>query len=130
MIFLKHDLKIFFITAQVIIFKNSKGDFILELWDDSMGLAKTVNLTDLDAHGDVYLDDQLGCLALAPSSSCTVAYVAEEKRSKAVAFTKGFGATFKPADDNGTFLSDFLKLQQLFLNLFTPAEIQYFCADR
>ena len=87
------------------IFKNSKGDFILELWDDCTGLVKTVSLTDLDAHGDVYLDDSLGSLAVAPSpsGSCTVAYVAEEKRPKAVAFTKGFGASFKPVDDNGTF---------------------------
>ena len=53
-----------------------------------------VSLSDLDAHGDVYLDDSLGSLVVSGSS---VYYIAEEKRPKAVSFTKGFGATFKPA---------------------------------
>ena len=56
-----------------------------------------VSLSDLDAHGDVYLDDSLGSLVVSGSS---VYYIAEEKRPKAVAFTKGFGATFKPAKGN------------------------------
>ena len=50
-----------------------------------------VSLSDLDAHGDVYLDDSLGSLVVSGSS---VYYIAEEKRPKAVSFTKGFRATF------------------------------------
>ena len=56
-----------------------------------------VSLSDLDAHGDVYLDDSLGSLVVSGSS---VYYIAEEKRPKAVSFTKGFGATFKPTKGN------------------------------
>jgi len=90
-------------NKQVVIFKNSKGDFILELWDDLEGLEKSVSLTDLDAHGDVYLDDSLGCLAVAPSDGgkCAVVYVAEEKKPKTSSFTKGFGAEFKPPAADG-----------------------------
>jgi len=84
-------------SQEVVIFKNSKGDFILESWNGGL-LELTVSLSDLDAHGDVYLDDSLGSLVVSGSS---VYYIAEEKRPKAVSFTKGFGATFKPAKDDG-----------------------------
>ena len=82
------------IGIKATIYKNS-AEFILEVWNNE-GIVKAVNLNDLDAHGDVYLDDQLGSVVI-DSTGQKIAYIAEEKRPKPSAFTKGFGVDFKPS---------------------------------
>ena len=42
---------------------------------------KTINLSDVDAHGMVYFDNELGGMVLNPSGT-KVAYIAEAKKPK------------------------------------------------
>ena len=69
--------------------KNHKGDdvTILEVWT-SENLIKTLNLTDLDQHGMVYFDNELGSCVL-NNSKTKVAYIAEAKKAKNVPFFPG-----------------------------------------
>ena len=62
--------------------KNDKGDdvTILEVWS-SQNISKMVNLTELDLHGMVYFDNELGGLVLNPSGT-KAAYIAEAKKAK------------------------------------------------
>ena len=62
--------------------KNDKGDdvTILEVWS-SENISKMVNLTELDLHGMVYFDNELGGLVLNQSGT-KAAYVAEAKKAK------------------------------------------------
>ena len=82
---------------EVLIRKKSKAgnkeeaQFILEVWKPNR-LLKSVNLTEMDAHGDVYMDAELGSLAINQKGT-KLAYVAEEKRPKSEPFFKGFGAS-------------------------------------
>ena len=82
---------------EVLIRKKSKAgnkeeaQFILEVWKPN-GLLKSVNLTEMDAHGDVYMDAELGSLSINHEGT-KLAYVAEEKRPKSEPFFKGFGAS-------------------------------------
>ena len=81
---------------EVVIRKRTKGgnkdefQFILEIWKPTH-LLKSVNLTDLNAHGEVYLDGELGSVAINQQGT-KVAYIAEEKRPKSEPFFKGYGA--------------------------------------
>ena len=54
-------------------------------------MLKSINLTDLNAHGEVYFDGELGSVAINQQGT-KVAYIAEEKRPKSEPFFKGFGA--------------------------------------
>jgi len=82
---------------EVLIRKKSKAgnkeeaQFILEVWKPNR-LLKSVNLTEMDAHGDVYMDAELGSLSINHEGT-KLAYVAEEKRPKSEPFFKGFGAS-------------------------------------
>ena len=82
---------------EVLIRKKSKAgnkeeaQFILEVWKPNR-LLKSVNLTEMDAHGDVYMDAELGSLSINHNGT-RLAYVAEEKRPKSEPFFKGFGAS-------------------------------------
>ena len=62
--------------------KNDKGDdiSILEIWTNE-SICKTVNLTELDLHGIVYFDNELGGLVVNPSGT-KAAYIAEAKKPK------------------------------------------------
>ena len=71
--------------------KNAESfEFILELWKPNQML-KSINLTDLEVHGDVYLDGELGGVSLNQQGT-KLAYIAEEKRPKSKPFFKGYGA--------------------------------------
>ncbi|XP_067417331.1 acylamino-acid-releasing enzyme isoform X1 [Emydura macquarii macquarii] len=56
----------------------------LEVWDQNRKV-KSVNLTALEKHGNVYEEDQFGCLAWSHSETHLL-YVAERKRPKAESF--------------------------------------------
>lgn len=56
----------------------------LEVWSDS-GLEKVYNLGDLDLHGTVYFDSELGSMELNQSETI-LAYVAEKKMKKPESF--------------------------------------------
>ena len=81
---------------EVIIRKKMKGaskdeaQFVLEIWKPT-NMVKSVNLSEINAHGDVYMDGELGGLAINRQGT-KVAYIAEEKRPKCDPFFKGFGA--------------------------------------
>lgn len=66
--------------------KNSKGDdvHLLEVWKAD-NILKTINLTDLDLHGNVYYDAELGGVAINEAAT-KVAYIAEAKKPKNTAF--------------------------------------------
>ena len=53
-------------------------------------MVKSVNLSDINAHGDVYMDAELGSVAINQQGT-KVAYIAEEKRPKSDPFLKGYG---------------------------------------
>ena len=82
---------------EILIRKKSKAgnkeeaQFILEVWKPNR-LLKSVNLTEMDVHGDVYMDAELGSLSINHNGT-KIAYVAEEKRPKSEPFFKGFGAS-------------------------------------
>ena len=82
---------------EVLIRKKSKAgnkeeaQFILEVWKPNR-LLRSVNLTEMDVHGDVYMDAELGSLSINHNGP-KIAYVAEEKRPKSEPFFKGFGAS-------------------------------------
>lgn len=76
---------------------NDNNVFVLEIWDAKGGLKSSVNLTDLDVHGDVYMDSELGGLTMSRSGTL-VAYVAEAKRASTCSFFDGFGATTTSSD--------------------------------
>jgi hypothetical protein len=59
-------------------------------------LQKVLNLSDCDLHGAVYMDSELGCLAL-NSDASLVAFVAEAKKEKTKPF---FSATPKKESDD------------------------------
>ncbi|KAH0629992.1 hypothetical protein JD844_012520 [Phrynosoma platyrhinos] len=67
---------------------NSKGEEkqFLEVWEKSRKV-KSIELTALEKHGQVYEDDQFGCLAWSHSESHLL-YVAEKKRPKTESFFK------------------------------------------
>jgi hypothetical protein len=67
-------------------FQTESDNFILEIWNCG-GLVKSHNLTDLEIHGPVYFDDELGCLTINNSGN-KLAYIAEEKRPKSRPFFK------------------------------------------
>ena len=81
---------------EIIIRKKMKGgnkdeaQFVLEIWKPS-NMVKSVNLSDINAHGDVYMDAELGSVAINKQAT-KVAYIAEEKRPKSDPFFKGYGA--------------------------------------
>ncbi|XP_065407526.1 acylamino-acid-releasing enzyme isoform X8 [Chrysemys picta bellii] len=56
----------------------------LEIWDQNRKV-KSINLTVLEKHGNVYEDDQFGCLSWSHSETHLL-YVAERKRPKAESF--------------------------------------------
>ena len=70
---------------------GSKEDsqFVLEVWKPS-NMVKSVNLSDINAHGDVYMDAELGSVAVNQQGT-KVAYIAEEKRPKSDPFLEGYG---------------------------------------
>ena len=81
---------------EVIIRKRTKGggskedaQIVLEVWKPS-NMVKSVNLSDINAHGDVYMDAELGSIAINRQGT-KVAYIAEEKRPKSDPFLKGYG---------------------------------------
>ena len=82
---------------EVLIRKRTKGEnkdepqFILEIWKPNQ-LLRSINLTEIDAHGEVYLDGELGGLAINRQGT-KLAYIAEEKRPKSTPFFKGYGAS-------------------------------------
>ena len=55
-------------------------------------MVRSINLSDIDAHGEVYLDGELGGLAINRQGTKLV-YIAEEKRPKSTPFFKGYGAS-------------------------------------
>ncbi|XP_077182123.1 acylamino-acid-releasing enzyme-like isoform X3 [Paroedura picta] len=67
---------------------NSKGEEkqFLEVWEKNRK-AKSIDLSALEKHGQVYEDDQFGCLAWSHSETHLL-YVAEKKRPKAESFFK------------------------------------------
>ncbi|XP_061473804.1 acylamino-acid-releasing enzyme isoform X2 [Rhineura floridana] len=67
---------------------NSKGEEkqFLEVWEKNRKV-KSIELTSLEKHGQVYEDDQFGCLAWSHSETHLL-YVAEKKRPKAESFFK------------------------------------------
>nr|XP_060621741.1 acylamino-acid-releasing enzyme [Anolis sagrei ordinatus] len=67
---------------------NSKGEEkqFLEVWEKSRKV-KSIELTALEKHGQVYEDDQFGCLSWSHSETHLL-YVAEKKRPKAESFFK------------------------------------------
>ena len=81
---------------EIIIRKKMKGgnkdeaQFVLEIWKPT-NMVKSVNLSDINAHGDVYMDAELGSVAINKQAT-KVAYIAEEKRPKSDPFFKGYGA--------------------------------------
>ena len=70
---------------------KDETQYILEVWKPN-NLLNSINLTELDAHGDVYLDSELGSLSI-NSQGTKIAYIAEEKRPKSEPFFKGYGAS-------------------------------------
>ncbi|XP_053233396.1 acylamino-acid-releasing enzyme [Podarcis raffonei] len=67
---------------------NTKGEEkqFLEVWEKNRKV-KSIELTALEKHGQVYEDDQFGCLAWSHSETHLL-YVAEKKRPKAESFFK------------------------------------------
>ncbi|XP_058023212.1 acylamino-acid-releasing enzyme-like isoform X1 [Ahaetulla prasina] len=67
---------------------NSKGEEkqFLEVWEKNRKV-KSIELTALEKHGQVYDDDQFGCLAWSHSETHLL-YVAEKKRPKTESFFK------------------------------------------
>ena len=80
--------------------KNSNQDdsttFLLEVWKPNQML-RSINLSEIDAHGEVYLDGELGGLAINRQGT-KLAYIAEEKRPKSTPFFKGYGASVTNAN--------------------------------
>ena len=62
--------------------KNEKGDDVtmLEIWSNE-NICQMINLTELDLHGMVYFDNELGGLVLNPSGT-KAAFIAEAKKAK------------------------------------------------
>ena len=71
--------------------KKDEPNFVLDIWNPNQ-LLRSINLTEIDAHGEVYLDGELGGLAINRQGT-KLAYIAEEKRPKNTPFFKGYGAT-------------------------------------
>lgn len=67
---------------------NTKGEEkqFLEVWEKNRKV-KSIDLSALEKHGQVYEDDQFGCLAWSHSETHLL-YVAEKKRPKAESFFK------------------------------------------
>ena len=69
---------------------KDESQFILEVWKPT-NMVRSINLSEINAHGDVYMDGELGSIAINRQGT-KVAYIAEEKRQKSDSFFKGYGA--------------------------------------
>ena len=69
---------------------KDESQFILEVWKPT-NMVRSINLSEINAHGDVYMDGELGSIAINRQGT-KVAYIAEEKRPKSDSFFKGYGA--------------------------------------
>lgn len=74
--------------------KNEKGSDleILYIYSKEGSLLHTFNLTDLDLHGSVYFDAELGGIAINENSD-KIAYIAEKKTPKSSPFLKTVNPT-------------------------------------
>ncbi|NWI50017.1 APEH enzyme, partial [Calyptomena viridis] len=69
-----------------------------QVWDQNRKV-KSINLTALDKHGNVYDDDQFGCLAWSHSETHLL-YVAEKKRPKAESFFQSKAPELGTSDED------------------------------
>nr|XP_032521499.1 acylamino-acid-releasing enzyme-like isoform X3 [Danaus plexippus plexippus] len=76
--------------------KDSKKKFFLEIWTMNC-LSRSIDLTALDIHGDVYADSEFGCLDWSPDEK-KIVYVAEKKVKKSEPYIKRKPAAGTPDD--------------------------------
>ncbi|CAG9584376.1 unnamed protein product [Danaus chrysippus] len=76
--------------------KDYKKKFFLEIWSENC-LSRSIDLTALDLHGDVYADSEFGCLDWS-SDEKKIVYVAEKKAKKSEPYIKRKPKADKPDD--------------------------------
>ena len=86
----EHQLEITIRKKMKVGSNKDEPQFVLEVWKPT-NMVKSINLSEINAHGDVYMDGELGSIAINRQGT-KVAYIAEEKRPKSDSFFKGYGA--------------------------------------
>ena len=86
----EHQLEITIRKKMKVGSNKDESQFVLEIWKPT-NMVKSINLSEINAHGDVYMDAELGSVAINRQGT-KVAYIAEEKRQKSDSFFKSYGA--------------------------------------